>query len=119
MSGNLRTVAEVEGELRLMERFLDRLKKSFQLEKEAALLENRKALWLFRERSRTHYQPSTLKLLCDLKLLRYRMIKVERIPSGIFLRLEAIEKAMKKAQAHFAGTPNRLLRSAGENTGDD
>ena len=119
MSGNLRTLTEVEGELRLVERFLARLKKSFQLEKEAALSENAKALWLLRERSRTHYQPSTFRLQSYLKQLRYRMIKVERIPSGIFLRLEALEKAIKETQAHFAGTPNRLLRSAGENTGDD
>lgn len=119
MSGNLRTPAEVEVELQLMERFLARLKKSFQLEKKESLLGNAKALWLFRQRSRTHYQPSILRLHSELKQLRYRLIKVDRIPSGIFLRLEALEKAIKETQAHFAGTPNRLLRSVGENTGDD
>ncbi|MCK5132568.1 MAG: hypothetical protein KAR40_10515 [Candidatus Sabulitectum sp.] len=119
MSGNLRTPADVEEELQFMERFLIRLRRSFQLEKETALTEGVKALWTFRERSRCYYQPAVSGMLNDLKQFRYGMIKVEHIPSGIFPRLEALEISIKKARAHFSGTPNRLLRLAGQNTGDD
>ncbi len=119
MSGNPGTLAAIEEELQFMERVLARLRRSFQLEKEAALLEGTKALWAFRERSRSHYQPSALRMLNDLRQLRYRMDRMEHIPSGIFLKQEVLKKAIKEAQAHFSGTPNRLLRSAGQNTGDD
>lgn len=119
MNGNIRTVADVEAELRFKERFLVRLRESFQLEKEDALEGGADALVVFRERSRTYYQPVALKMLNEYKLLRYKMTKIESIPSSIFLRLDVLEKAIKDARAHFAGAPNRLLRNAGENTGED
>lgn len=119
MSGNLRTPADAEAELQFMERFLIRLRRSFQLEKETALTEGVDALWTLRKRSRIHYQPAVSGMLNDLRQLRYGMTKMEHIPSGIFLRLEALEVSTKEARAHFSGTPNRLLRFAGQNTGDD
>lgn len=119
MNGNLRTLADVERELRFMETFLARLKQSFLLEKEEALLGGSESLWTFRERSRSHYNPSVSGIYNDIRQLRHGIIRVEKIPSGIFLRLEALERAVKEAQAHFTGTPNRLLRFAGQNTGDD
>jgi len=119
MSGNSGTAADIEQELRLMEKSLIRLRKSFDLEKEDALEKGPVALQLFRERSRSHYIPSVSRMHRSLKQLRYRMIKVKHVPSGIFLRLEALEKAILEARAHFSGTPNRLIRFAGQNTGDD
>ncbi len=102
-----------------MERSLIRLKRSFQLEKEEALLEEVEALWRLRERSRSHYQPSALSMINNIRQLRYKMSRIKHIPSAILPRLELLEKAIKEALAHFSGTPNRLLRSAGQNTGDD
>ncbi len=119
MSGKLGTPADIEAELRFMERFLVRLRKSFQMEKEDALLEGVKALWAFRERSRCYYQPSVFRMRSDLRQFRYKIIKMEQPPSGIFPRLEALEKSIKEAHAHFSGTPNRLIRFAGQNAGDD
>ena len=119
MSGNLRTVADVEEELLFLERSLIRLRKSFKLEKEDALSQEGNFLWVFREHSRSYYQPSISGMHMDLKQLHYKMSKIEQVPSSIFLRLEALEKAIIEARAHFSGTPNRLLRSAGQITGDD
>ncbi|MEA3265866.1 MAG: hypothetical protein U9P42_02840 [Candidatus Fermentibacteria bacterium] len=119
MSGNPGTAADMEEELRLMEKFLVRLRKSFLLEKEDALAEGSEALQLFRNRTRSHYSPSVSRMNSNLRQLRYRITKVENVSSSIFLRLEALEKAIKEARAHFSGTPNRLLRFAGQNTGDD
>lgn len=119
MSGNPGTAADVEEELRLMEKFLIRLRKSFQLEKEDALAEGPEALRVFRHRTRSHYSPSVAGMHSSMKQLRYRITKVENVSSSIFLRLEVLEKAIKEARAHFSGTPNRLLRFVGQNTGDD
>ena len=119
MSGNLGTAADVVEELRLMEKFLIRMRKSFQLEKEDALAEGPEALRVFRHRTRSHYSPAVSRMHSSLKQLRYRITKVENVSSSIFLRLEALEEAIKEARAHFSGTPNRLLRLFGQNTGDD
>ncbi|MCD6588501.1 MAG: hypothetical protein J7K88_08115 [Candidatus Fermentibacteraceae bacterium] len=119
MSGNLKTAAEIETEIRFDGKFLVRLRQSFQLEKEYALEEGGDALRLFRERSRTYYQPVALRMQNDFRRLRYRMSKVDNIPESIFLRLDALEKVVKEIRAHFAGAPNRLIRNSEQNTGDD
>ncbi len=119
MSGNLKTAAEIEAEIRFDEKFVIRLRQSFQLEKEAALEEGGKALRLFRERSRTYYQPVALRMQNDFRRLRYKMSKVDNIPASIFLRLDVLEKVIKEVRAHFAGAPNRLIRNTEQNTGDD
>lgn len=119
MNGNLGTAADAEEKLKFLERSLVRLRRSFKLEKEAAIPEGTLALWRLREHSRSHYQPLLTLMLSDLKQLRYRISKVKEIPSSIFLRLDTLEKTVKETQAHFSGTPNRLLRCAGQITGDD
>ncbi|MCK5785011.1 MAG: hypothetical protein KAH54_00485 [Candidatus Sabulitectum sp.] len=119
MSGNLRTVADVEEELSFLERSLARLRRSFKLEKEDVLSEEEKSLWFFREHSRSYYQPAISAMHIDFKQLRYKISKMEQVPSSIFQRLEALEKAVNEARAYFTGTPNRLLRGAGQITGDD
>jgi hypothetical protein len=119
MSGNLKTAAEAEEEIRFNGKFLVRLKQSFQLEKEAALEDGGKALVLFRERSRTYYQPVALQMQNDLRRLRYRISKTDSIPQSIFHKLDVLEKAIKEIRAHFSGVPNRLIRSNGQNTGED
>ncbi len=119
MNGNCRTTADLNEELSFMERSLSRLGKSFKLEKEAATLNGEKALLAFRDRSRCHYQPVLLSMSNQLKQLRYAMSRMESIPSAIFLRLEALENRIKETRASFVGTPNRLLRFTGKNTGEE
>ena len=119
MSGNRRTSADLIEDLKFMERSLSRLGESFKLEKEAALLEGEKALVTLRDRSRSHYQPVLLRMANQLKQLRYAMSRMDSIPSAIFLRMEALEIRIKETRASFVGTPNRLLRFAGQNTGEE
>ncbi len=119
MSGNRRTTADLIEDLNFMQRSLSRLRESFKLEKEAALPEGEKAMIAFRERSRSHYQPVLLRMTSQLKQLRYSMSRMDNIPSAIFLRLEALENTIKETRASFVGTPNRLLRIAGQNTGEE
>jgi len=119
MSGNLKTAAEIEAEIRFDEKFLVRLRQSFQLEKDDALEGGDYALRLFRERSRTYYQPVALRMQNDLRRLRYKMSKVDSIPVSIFQKLDVLEKGIREVRAHFAGTPNRLIRNTEQNTGDD
>ena len=119
MNGNRRTTADLIEDLRFMERSLTRLTQSFNLEKEAALPEGEKTILAFRDRSRTHYQPVLLRMTSNLKQLRYSLSRMDSIPYAIFLRLEALENKIKETRASFVGTPNRLLRVAGQNTGEE
>ena len=102
-----------------MERSLSRLGESFKLEKEAALLEGEKTLIALRDRSRTYYQPLLLRMANQLKQLRYAFSRIDSTPSAIFMRVEALELRIKETRASFVGTPNRLLRFAGQNTGEE
>ncbi len=119
MSGNRRTTADLIEDLNFRQRSLSRLRESFKLEKEAALLEGEKAMLAFRDRSRSHYQPVLINMENGLKQLRYSMSRMENLPSAIFLRLEVLENKIKETRASFVGTPNRLLRFAGQNTGEE
>ncbi len=119
MSGNIKTISNVEEEIRFLERSLKRLKFSFRMEKEEALELGEKGLLALRNKSRTFYQPSASKIQNDYRLLCYKTNKIENISSGIFQRLEILDKAIKDAIAIFTGTPNRLLRLFKQNTGDN
>lgn len=119
MSGNLRLTADIEYEIKVMQKMLIRLRNTFTLEKDEALPGGYESLVDLRERSRTHYQPLCGRMLNDVQLLRYRTAKVEDAPSSIFASIDKLEKVIKETLAHFSGTPNRLLRSPGQNTGDD
>jgi len=96
----LRTVRDVEGELKLLENSLERLRQSFSLEKDASL--EQETLENLREREKCHYQP-----------------RVEGVPFTIFLRMKELEKNLKEARAHFTGTVNRLIRCAGPEPGEN
>ncbi len=119
MSGNLRLTVDIENEIKVMGKLLMRLRSSFTLEKDEALVGGNEKLVELRERSRTHYQPLCGRMLNDVQLLRYRSSRAEDAPSSIFARMDKLEKAIKETLAHFSGTPNRLLRSPGQNAGDD
>lgn len=113
----LRTAREVEGELRLLENSLERLRQSFSLEKDASLEQD--TLEHLREREKCHYQPGVRRMESELRQLRYLSGRVEGVPFSIFLRMKELEKCLKEARAHFTGTVNRLIRCAGPEPGED
>ena len=115
----LRSAKDVEGELRLLENSLERIRQSFILEKDSALSEGRIALEHLREREKSHYQPVTARMISELRQLRYLSERVEELPSSIFLRMNELEKGLKEARAHFTGTVNRLMRCPELQSGDD
>lgn len=115
---NFVSLADVEDQLRFTGRALLRLRQSFKLEKEDALGRGTSALTDLRERSRNYYQPCAERMINELRHLHYTASRVADVPSTIFLDIQELENKVKEALAHFSGTPNRLLRSDGQNTGE-
>lgn len=119
MRKRLRTARDVDGELKLMENSLERMRQSFSLEKDYALVQGNDALMHLREREKCHYQPLTARMTSEIRQLRYLAGRVEGLPSSIFLRMNELEKDLKEARAHFTGTVNRLMRCSELKPGED
>lgn len=119
MGKRLRTEKDVDGELKLLENTLARISQSFTLEKDAALEQGNTGICELRDRVRCYYQPRVRRMVNDLRQLRYLSGRVDGVHTGIFLRMNELEKGLKEARAHFTGTVNRLMRHPGHTTGDD
>lgn len=116
MRKRLRTAGDIEGELKVIEKSLERLHQSFGLEKDYCLEQGK--LGQLRDREKCHYQPRIRSLETELKQLRYLSGRVDGVSGSIFQRMKELEKCLKEARAHFTGTVNRLIRCAGSEPGE-
>ena len=119
MSGITKTIAEIEREIQVTNRRCLRLRDSFKQEKEDALFNGIEHLILLRERSRMHYIPEIITLQREIKGIALSLKKIEVVPLTIFEQIEDTENELKKTLAHITSTPNRLLRGAKENQGEN
>lgn len=119
MSGITKTISKIEQEIKIIYRRCVRFREGFKQEKEDALLEGFDSLILLRERSRTHYSPEIVLLMREIKKLSLSLKKIEFVPLTIFEQIEETENELKRTLAHVTSTPNRLLRGAKENQGEN
>ena len=119
MSGISKTVPEIEREIQIINRRCLRFRKVFKQEKEEAILKGVQSLIILRERSRTHYCPEIVLLIREIKKIVLLLKRIEVVPLTIFEQIEDSEIELKKTLAHMTSTPNRLLRGAKENQGEN
>ena len=105
--------------MRLFENTLERIRQSFSLEKDAALLEGPGGLEALREREKSHYRPGLERMDAELRQLRFRIRTMDGLPWAIFARMDQLEAGIKETRAHFTGTVNRLVRAGRQLTGDE
>ncbi len=103
---------DIETELALLSRFLDRLEESFALEKEEALKEGLQGLILFRERCRTHCQLRVTEIRTRVRQLCYTARRTDALTLEMHELAGHLESRCADALARYEGTPNRLIRIA-------
>lgn len=120
MGKRIRTAEALQGELKFMERSLERLQESFSLDKDSAVEEGfSESLRELRDKVRQHYGPAADSMLRELRRLRYVAGRIAGLPEAIFPRMDRLESAVKNARAHFIGTAGRLVRVLGQREEED